>query len=480
MGFRMNKVWKRNNKFIVVMFTSIFIATTVLMVFSILSVTSYNKSLTSELVVSLKNTYMKETIDNLVIRIGTMEDDNVKLVEHPMNYIRIGIEQYPNMDIECMENLIDINNHDTHQINALVYDAQSEELVYETIEEANSQINTTDKINKIRNTSATYVEVSAGQNIVILYVTWEDIYTMTKAQVYEEIYNMNYEKNQYVWVHKIINYDGGDDYAIRLIYPKLQESEGEYISTNVQDVDGNFPYQNELDGIKEHGEIFHQYVLEDPQNGDLIKKISYAYLYEKYDWVIATGIPVEDLDELVAEIESNGTSFISQNVICMVVIFAIGIMGSLFFLIRKQKKYVVSLQSIVREETEIDVLTGAFSRKYGTSYSKKVFAEFMAKGINTTFFILDIDDFKIVNDTYGHAVGDTVLKQMTQTILGIVSSKDCLIRWGGEEFVLVVNDVTKKESLKIANSIVENVAHMEFNGNDSTFKITVSIGGVCF
>ena len=475
----MNDLWKNNNKLIIVMFIGIFIATTSLMVYSILSVTSYNKSMTSELVVDIKSDYMKEIIDNLVIRIETMESDNIRSMQDSIQSMYRAIEQDQNQDKdeEYLKNLIELHNHDSQQVNALIYDLQSEELVYENIENVHSQISLTDKIQDMKDNSPAYKEVRVGQNNVILYVTWDDIYTMTKAQAYAEIHNMNYETNQYVWVNKVVNYDGGDDYAIRLIHPNMKESEGEYLSTHTQDIAGNYPYQTELDAVKENGEILYQYYFKNLENDAITQKISYAYLYEKYDWIIATGIPTQDLDMLVADIDTNSNTFIFRNMIVTFMIFAFGIMGSLYFLIKKQNQYLVSLKGIVKEETELDVLTGAFSRKYGTNYSEKSFANFLKTGINTTFFILDIDDFKIVNDTYGHATGDILLKQLTQTILSIIRCEDCFIRWGGEEFVLVMNKITKTEAQKIADSIVEHVSYIEFEGNDSIFNITVSIGG---
>ena len=104
-------------------------------------------------------------------------------------------------------------------------------------------------------------------------------------------------------------------------------------------------------------------------------------------------------------------------------------------------------------------------------------SKFRETRISSTFFILDIDDFKTINDTYGHATGDIVLKQMTQTILSIIRCEDCFIRWGGEEFVLVLNNITKTNAQKTANSIVDFIADMDFDANNNKFNITISIGG---
>ena len=87
--------------------------------------------------------------------------------------------------------------------------------------------------------------------------------------------------------------------------------------------------------------------------------------------------------------------------------------------------------------------------------------------------IFDIDYFKKINDTYGHAVGDLVLKDFSQLIMKNIRLVDKFGRWGGEEFVLLLDGTSEHEAMQIAQKLNNLVAHTKFN---DMYCITVSIG----
>ncbi|NCC12729.1 MAG: hypothetical protein EOM32_05075, partial [Spirochaetia bacterium] len=80
-----------------------------------------------------------------------------------------------------------------------------------------------------------------------------------KGFITEEIYGSAYSENSYIWVNEVVNWEGGDDYAIRRIHPNLRDTVGTLLSTNMTDIKGNTPYKTELEGVKEHGELFFTY-----------------------------------------------------------------------------------------------------------------------------------------------------------------------------------------------------------------------------
>lgn len=92
---------------------------------------------------------------------------------------------------------------------------------------------------------------------------------------------------------------------------------------------------------------------------------------------------------------------------------------------------------------------------------------------NAFFIIIDIDHFKQVNDNYGHDVGDQVIKVVTQRIKESIRENDIAIRWGGEEFVIVFNEMDNSYFNKKAEIIRERIA----NERIENMNITVSIGG---
>jgi diguanylate cyclase (GGDEF)-like protein len=101
-----------------------------------------------------------------------------------------------------------------------------------------------------------------------------------------------------------------------------------------------------------------------------------------------------------------------------------------------------------------------------------------AERYNTVFslLMLDIDYFKQVNDTYGHLVGDEILRILAKILLSSVRDTDIVCRYGGEEFVIILLAADGKWAKKIGERIRDNVEKTEFKVLDKKIKITVSIG----
>jgi len=93
----------------------------------------------------------------------------------------------------------------------------------------------------------------------------------------------------------------------------------------------------------------------------------------------------------------------------------------------------------------------------------------------TAVALIDIDLFKSINDTYGHDVGDSVLKELAVLLNSSSRIKDCVGRWGGEEFVILWPDMSVDHAMKQANDLCKKVSSYVFDIPDNT-KITISIG----
>ncbi|HHO76949.1 MAG TPA: diguanylate cyclase [Deltaproteobacteria bacterium] len=94
-----------------------------------------------------------------------------------------------------------------------------------------------------------------------------------------------------------------------------------------------------------------------------------------------------------------------------------------------------------------------------------------------SMLLLDIDDFKQFNDTYGHQCGDMVLKQLAGILKSNVRNIDVLARYGGEEFAVILPDTPTDEAARVAERICESVRSTPFSfGGDTSVKVTVSIG----
>jgi signal transduction histidine kinase len=118
-------------------------------------------------------------------------------------------------------------------------------------------------------------------------------------RISHRIRNLRLIDDGYIWVNRIVDYQGGENYAIRQIHPNLPETEGQWLSTNTTDIKGNRPYEVELNGVKKHGDLYFEYYFKKLNSDTIAHKMTYAKLYTPWDWIVATGVYLDDVDELI-------------------------------------------------------------------------------------------------------------------------------------------------------------------------------------
>ena len=123
-----------------------------------------------------------------------------------------------------------------------------------------------------------------------------------------------------------------------------------------------------------------------------------------------------------------------------------------------------------------DRLTGVFNRGYFNNRLESDVAFALRHGKPLSLVMFDIDHFKKINDTYGHLVGDAVLAQLSQRVLGTTRSEDIFARYGGEEFVLICRDVDAIRASRAAYRIMDLVGGAAFEIEGKTYDVSVSIG----
>ncbi|MCF6331321.1 MAG: diguanylate cyclase [Sulfurimonas sp.] len=125
------------------------------------------------------------------------------------------------------------------------------------------------------------------------------------------------------------------------------------------------------------------------------------------------------------------------------------------------------------EEASKDALTNLFNRgKFDDVLSKEISLAQTTKSPLCIIF-LDIDHFKVVNDTYGHNVGDYILIEIANILKSAIRQGDFIARWGGEEFIITLQSTTAEQALILANKIRKIIEHYHFKNGG---KQTVSIG----
>ncbi|MGE5473026.1 MAG: GGDEF domain-containing protein [Ignavibacteriales bacterium] len=130
-------------------------------------------------------------------------------------------------------------------------------------------------------------------------------------------------------------------------------------------------------------------------------------------------------------------------------------------------------QSTIEKMAVSDRLTGLFNRYYLYSRGRSLINDYPI----STVVIADIDHFKRINDTYGHDVGDKVLVNMVQTTLKCLTKQDIFVRFGGEEFVILLPGKSPNESKQRIDEIRETISREKFDTSNNEFiNVTVSYG----
>ena len=147
----------------------------------------------------------------------------------------------------------------------------------------------------------------------------------------------------------------------------------------------------------------------------------------------------------------------------------------------RQKRYADRLRQSVQQSIEMalyDPLTGLNNRRSLERRLPAMIETARERGGTLTMMVLDIDRFKRVNDTYGHDVGDLVLKGFAAQLQETVRSVDFICRLGGEEFVVVMPGVGSAEAAKIAERARRTTESRNFVANSTagSVSITVSVG----
>jgi diguanylate cyclase (GGDEF)-like protein len=127
----------------------------------------------------------------------------------------------------------------------------------------------------------------------------------------------------------------------------------------------------------------------------------------------------------------------------------------------------------LKKLTNTDSLTGLVNRRKIDEIMQEKFHEYERYGTHVSIAILDIDDFKILNDTYGHSIGDKVLKEFSQLLMQSTRQTDIIGRWGGEEFMVIMPNTSLEQALLNMKRLMQKLALHHFKDIQT---LTCSIG----
>lgn len=123
-----------------------------------------------------------------------------------------------------------------------------------------------------------------------------------------------------------------------------------------------------------------------------------------------------------------------------------------------------------------DPLTGLLNRRSFKAMCQHELARMRRNGQSGSLIIIDLDHFKLINDQYGHPVGDQVLQDVTSALRQGARESDLLVRWGGEEFLLLLPGCELDQAIKTADGLRQRIADLVFTAGTVEFGVTASFG----
>lgn len=141
-----------------------------------------------------------------------------------------------------------------------------------------------------------------------------------------------------------------------------------------------------------------------------------------------------------------------------------------------QERTIQAQKEHLKQMAYHDYLTNLPNRRLLDEIIKREIALVQKGQVESCLVILDIDDFKRVNDTYGHPVGDSVLQQFALLLERNIRSSHTLIRLGGEEFLILATHTTIEEAKTLSDQLRKVIATHNFQSNQGEIQITASIG----
>lgn len=296
----------------------------------------------------------------------------------------------------------------------------------------------------------------------------QDIENYKKLSDTEDYSEGNYDKNYYNKMQILfqnIKYEIGAEFVFT--EKKISNTETMYI------IDGENPNStlfsplgskgnmeaNELKAFNE-GIIITSNLLHDEIWGDLIK--GYAPIKDYKTGEVVGLVGVDYTSKYVLQI-INGI----KNIIFVV----------LFMIVMLMTSIIAKLLDSRFKSLNTDYLTNLYSKRYYEYYISKAIKDAQSKNQTFSLMMIDVDNFKNINDKYGHMFGDITLKAVANTIRTNTRNIDFCFRYGGDEFIVILPDTNEKYASMVAERIQEKLLELDMNlKEEKMFRITLSIG----
>lgn len=151
-----------------------------------------------------------------------------------------------------------------------------------------------------------------------------------------------------------------------------------------------------------------------------------------------------------------------------------GMFGYLAFFYQRM---VLTSQRKLRRLATVDSLTGLFNRRHGSYLAEKEISRFARSGQAVAFMLLDVDHFKMINDRYGHEMGDRILEEVGRLVPAQLRTQDLVARWGGEEFLIILPGTGMDSATASAERVRAAIGNYDWGAATGiSIEVTVSVG----
>ena len=134
------------------------------------------------------------------------------------------------------------------------------------------------------------------------------------------------------------------------------------------------------------------------------------------------------------------------------------------------------LMQTLRESAMVDPMTGLYNRRFLQEHTAQIISGVLRRKTQIGLLVCDIDYFKQVNDTHGHDAGDQLLRETAIVLKNAVRESDIVIRFGGEEFLVLLMDVQSGDALVVAEKIRQSIEKLKVTVGEKVLQKTISIG----
>jgi diguanylate cyclase (GGDEF)-like protein len=349
----------------------------------------------------------------------------------------------------------------------------------------------------------------------------KDFEKTVKKEIFERLSTVRFGKDGYLFI------DGFD--GTILMHPMKPEIVGKNL-IEYKDVNGIYVIKDLISAAKTENGKFVYYNWHRPKNTSKeINKVSFAMGIPEWTWMIGGGLYLDDLnDDLKLKEEKFKKDLIKD--ISYSLIFLILISILIFMLLQwfnKQTKKtfeniidffveasekniyldkkdisfkdfkkladainkmiktrienenkLLEFQEELKQQAITDYLTKIYNRKYFMETSKQILSLAKRENKNLSLLMIDIDKFKLINDNYGHNIGDEVIIFVANTLKSLTRNSDIVARVGGEEFAILLPNIDENSAFIIAEKLRKEISSNTISKEN--IKITISIGVSCY